>query len=321
MTSRWPLHPAPRPDEALSSWLTRIAVLYTSTVEDLVADLGFWPGRVADLDTSPPDRLAHELSERTGVDGHLIRRMSLSGWSPWLLDSTEPNPHLFMTYTRQFSVLLPAGRLRPREISHWLPWRPSLPRMRACPQCIAETNPPHPYQLLWLLPITLSCPQHGCRLEARDSQVVDFRDWQSRPPTPRTVAPVLLAMDTRTWQALATGKVALQGADIDAGIWFHLLRTIIDELCANLSEFQNARKTVMTAWNEAGLPLRLGLARWHTHEDHVPTMQLLALEAAAAAIHLLEASALTGQGPDAAFFLPRPPRGGADGSSTKPAAG
>ncbi|MFJ4030159.1 TniQ family protein [Paenarthrobacter sp. NPDC089989] len=314
MTTRWPLHPAPVMDEALSSWLARIAVLYSATVEDLVADLGFWPGRVADLDTSPPGRLPHELSKRTGVDADRIRKMSLSGWSPWFLDSIEPDPQLFMTYTRQFSVLLPPGRLRPREISRWLPWRPSLPRMRACPQCIAETNPPRPYQLLWLLPVTLSCPLHGCLLEARDSQIIDFRDWQRRPPLPRTVAPALLAMDTRTWQALATGKVALQGSDIDAGIWFHLLRTIIDELCANLTEYRNARETVMTAWNEAGLPFRLGLARWHTHEDHEPTTQLLALRAAAAAIHLLETNALTGRGPDAAFFLPCQPPGGADGS-------
>lgn len=315
MTPRWPVHPVPTSDEALSSWLTRIAVHCGATVEDLVADLGFWPGRAADLDTCPPGLFADELSKRTGADADRIRRMSLSGWSPRLLDSAEPDPRLFMTYTREFSVLLPAGRRRDREIFPWLPWRPSLPRMRACPICIAMTTPPHPYQLLWLLPLTLSCPLHGCCLEARDRWVVDFRDWQRKPPAPRAVSSTLLAMDTRTWQGLATGTVDLLRLQVDARVWFRLMRTIIDELGATLTECGNARSTMMKAWEEAGLRFRMGPFSWHTHEDHMPTSQLLALEAAAMAVHLLETNTLIGRGPDAAFFLPAPPGARPSGAS------
>jgi hypothetical protein len=301
------VHPAPTPDEALSSWLGRIAVLYGAAVEDLIADLGFWPGQAADLDTCPPGRFAHELSKRTGVDAHRIQRMSLSGWSPWLLDTTEPDPEMFTTYTRQFSVLLPVGRRRTRQIYPWLPWRPSLPAMRACPQCIATTTPPHPYQLLWLLPVTVSCPLHGCLLEAREGPIDDFRDWQRKPPAPRTVSPTSLAMDSRTWQGLAIGSVDLSPLQVDAGVWFRLIRTIIDELGATLSECGNARSTMMKAWEEAGHRFRMGPLRWHTHEDHRPGSQSLALEATATAIRLLETNALMGRGPDAAFFLPDPP--------------
>jgi hypothetical protein len=267
-----------------------------------VADLGFWPGSAAELDICPPGRFAQELSNRTGVGAHRIRRMSLSGWSPWLLDTTEPDPQMFTNYTRQFSVLLPAGRRRIRDIYPWLPWRPSRPAMRACPQCIATTTPPHPYQLLWLLPVTLSCPQHGCLLEAHAWPVVDFRDWRRKPPPPTTVSPTLLAMDIRTWQGLATGSVDLLRLPISAGTWFRLIRTIIDELGATLTECGNARSTMMKAWVEAGHRFRMGPLSWHTHEDHQPSSQILALEATATAIRLLETNALVGRGPDAAFF-------------------
>ena len=64
---------------------------------------------------------------------------------------------------------------------------------------------------------------------------------------------------------------------------------------------------MMKAWEEAGHHFRMGPLSWNTHEDHTPSSQLLALEATAMAIHLLETNTLTGRGPDAAFFLPAPP--------------
>lgn len=71
----------------------------------------------------------------------------------------------------------------------------------------------------------------------------------------------------------------------------------------------------MKAWEEAGLRFRMGPLSWHTHEDHKPSSQLLALEAAAVAVHLLETNTVIGRGPDAAFFLPpRRGHGRPDGS-------
>lgn len=235
---------------------------------------------------------------------HRIQRMSLSGWAPWLIDQAEPDAEAFTTYTRQFSVLLPAGRRRPREIPTWLAWLPSRQALRACPLCIATGIPPYPYQLLWLLSLTLSCPAHGCLLEPRVNTANYFADWDRKPPTPKPVGATALAMDTRTWQAMRAGTVDLPGRRVHAGIWFRLMRTIIDELGATLSECRTAAPLIERAWREAGHPQRMGSWSWHPHESYPPYVQIRNLEATATTIHLLESKVLIGQGTDAALFLP-----------------
>jgi hypothetical protein len=307
---RWPVHPPPEPSEALTSWLRRIASRYGADVDDLVSDMGFWPGVAGDLDTCPPAGFACELSERTGVDVEQIRRMSLSGWSPWLIDPIGPGPDTFTVYNQQFSVLLGVGRRRVREIPTWLPWRSTRPALRACPQCIAVAQPPYPYQLLWLLPLTLSCPFHKCLLEVRENPVSHLADWEHKPPIPKPASPAALRMDARTWQAMATGVADLPGRRIHAETWFRLLRTIIDELEATITECTTAARMITGIWKDAGYPARVGPLSWQPHESYPVDVQVRALQTAATAIHLLERGTLTGRGPDATFFLPVP--GGAD---------
>lgn len=314
---RWPVHPAPVPGEALSSWLRRIAVRYDANLDDLVTDLGYVLGNPKDLDTCPPHGFPRALAQRTGVDPHLIQRMSLSGWAPWLIDQTEPDPEAFMTYTRQFSVLLPAGKRRPREIPTWLAWLPSQQALRACPLCIAASSPPYPYQLLWLLSLTLSCPFHGCVLEPRAKAASYFSDWERKPPTPRPVSIAALAMDKRTWQAMTTGAVDLPRRQVHAGIWFRLIRTIIDELGATLSECRTAGRLIKRFWKEAGYPQRLGPRSWQPHESYPLDAQLQTLEATATTIHLLESKVLMGQGKDAALFLPDDATSGGTGRANR----
>ena len=83
---RWPLHPAPREAEALSSWLNRVALCYHMEVSELLEhDLGH--GQVDDLDTAPPLALLAMLSQRSGIELDRLRCMSFAGWVPWLLDS------------------------------------------------------------------------------------------------------------------------------------------------------------------------------------------------------------------------------------------
>jgi len=301
---RWPVHPPPEPSEALTSWLRRIASRYGAHVDDLVSDMGFWPGVAGDLDICPPDRFACELSERTGVDLEQIRRMSLSGWSPWLIDPIGPGPDTFTDYNQQFSVLLGIGRRRVREIPSWLPWRSTRPALRACPQCIATSQAPYPYQLLWLLPLTLSCPLHKCLLEVRGNPVGQFADWEHKRPVPKPSSPTVLKMDARTWQAMATGFTDLQGRRIHAETWFRLLRTIIDELEATITECTTAARMITAIWKDAGYPARVGPLSWQPHESYPVDVQVRALQTAATAICLLERGTLTGRGPDAAFFLP-----------------
>ncbi|WP_407222704.1 TniQ family protein [Escherichia coli] len=84
----WPLHPAPREGEALSSWLNRVALCYHMEVSELLEhDLGH--GQVDDLDTAPPLALLAMLSQRSGIEPDRLRCMSFAGWVPWLLDSLD----------------------------------------------------------------------------------------------------------------------------------------------------------------------------------------------------------------------------------------
>lgn len=159
-----------------------------------------------------------------------------------------------MIYTRQFSVLLPVGRRRPREVPGRRAWLPSQQALRACPQCIATSKPPHPYQLLWSLSLTLSCPSHGCLLEPRAKAATYFSDWERKSPTPRPASATVLAMDSRTWQAMTTGSVDLPRRQVHAGIWIRLMRTIIDELGAAMSECRTAGRIIMRSWKKAGHP-------------------------------------------------------------------
>ena len=104
---RWPLHPAPREGEALSSWLNRVAACYQMDLHDLLEhDLGH--GQVDDLDIAPPLSLLTVLSQRSSVELDRLRCMSFAGWVPWLLDSLNDRfPDALETYAFQFSVLLP----------------------------------------------------------------------------------------------------------------------------------------------------------------------------------------------------------------------
>ena len=139
---RWPLHPAPREGEALSSWLNRVALCYHMEVSELLEhDLGH--GQVDDLDTAPPLALLAMLSQRSGIELDRLRCMSFAGWVPWLLDSLDDQiPDALETYTFQLSVLLPKLRRRTRSITSWRAWLPSQPLHRACPLCLS-TLPEH----------------------------------------------------------------------------------------------------------------------------------------------------------------------------------
>ncbi|TFI43806.1 hypothetical protein E4O93_21420 [Diaphorobacter sp. DS2] len=76
---RWPLHPAPKEGEALSSWLNRVALCYHMEEPDLLEhDLGH--GQVDDLDTAPPLSLLALLSQRSGIELDRLRCMSFAGW-------------------------------------------------------------------------------------------------------------------------------------------------------------------------------------------------------------------------------------------------
>ncbi|MGV8891147.1 MAG: TniQ family protein [Pseudomonas sp.] len=302
---RWPLHPAPRADEALSSWLNRVAVCYQMDVHDLLEhDLGH--GQVDDLDTAPPLSLLTVISQRSGIELDRLRGMSVAGWVPWLLDNLDDRiPAALETYVFQFSVLLPRRNRKTKSIASWRAWVPIQTIHRACPLCLKD--PANQAVLLaWKLPLILSCPLHGCWLESYWGVPGRFFGWECADAPLRTASGAIAAMDRRTWQALTMGYVELPRRRIHAGLWFRLLRTLLDELNTPLSHCGTCAGSIRYAWERCGYPLRAGQSLWHPFEILAPAIQMQMLEAAATAIELIESKVLSPCGEQAALFLPEP---------------
>lgn len=96
-------------------WLRRIGNLYgISNIAQLVSEIDS-DIVASDLDREIADAAARMLAARSTVALDRLRQMSLSGWVPWLLDSTDPAGcdfdtyvhQLFDTYVHQLSVLIP----------------------------------------------------------------------------------------------------------------------------------------------------------------------------------------------------------------------
>ena len=298
----------------MSSWLNRVAVSYQMDMIDLLEhDLGH--GQVDDLDTAPPLSLLTKLSQRSGIELDRLRGMSFAGWVPWLLDSLDARlPAALEIYVFQFSVLLPKRNRKIRSITSWRAWLPSQPIRRACPFCL---NDPADQAVLlaWKLPLMLSCPLHGCWLESYWGVPGRFLGWENADAAPRAASDAIAAMDRRTWQALTTGYVELPRRRIHAGLWFRLMRTLLDELNTPLSQCGTFAGSIRYVWERCGHRLRAGQCLWHPYEILNTAVQSQMLEAAATAIDLIESRVVSPHGEQAGLFLPEPQTGFTNGLS------
>ena len=284
MTHRWPLHPRPGHGEALSSWLHRLATVYEMGADELVRHDLTPPGAPAlgpirSLDMEVPSELIATLAERTGVPEQRLRRMTVAGWVPWLLDSLQPEPSpgvAFETYVRQDSVLLTFKERPHREVTNWQAWLPlnskNRPISRACPTCVEPaTSGAFQLPLIAQLPLTLTCPQHGCRLEPAIGSYT-FLGWEHGETHARAAPGQITVQDARTDEALSTGMVVLPRRTIHIGVWFRLMRTVIEELSIPLSKLRvGPRRTIEHIWQRTGHPVRggiVGAAR--TYETLLP---------------------------------------------------
>lgn len=303
---RWPLHPAPVEAEALSSWLNRLAGTYMMSTSELL-EHGLGHGNVTDqeLDFDPPVPVLEELILRSGLDGNRLRTMSMAGWVPWLFDSLVPDPDSYKTYVHQMSVLLPPRRRKIYAPGQWLPWVPEDKIRRACPECLASSGPAV-LQLFWQLPLMLSCPVHGRRIETYEGQPPEYIWWTTPVRDQRAVPEASSLMDRRTWQAATTGSVDLPRHPVHAGIWFRLLRTLLDELTTTQGRYGRQLEEVRLIWDNCGHPFRAGLHAWQSYETLHWTTQQQLLEAAAASMELIEAGSLTALGTSAYLLLPEP---------------
>ena len=156
--------------------------------------------------------------------------------------------------------------------------------------------------------LTLSCPLHHCRLEL-GLVSPDFRlNRLAAIPRRRAAAPHILALDGKTWAALSTGWVHLAHQRIHAGLWFRLLRAIIEELSgAQVTSPVDVAEMFQEIWVSAKVPPRGGLKIWQPYEDAEPEIQVRLLEAAAVAVDLLERGRIKGFGQHAKLLMPRKP--------------
>lgn len=320
MTQRWPLHPAPGHGEALTSWLHRLAPIYGMDLDQLVHhDLtppgAPVPGKIRSLDLEAPPELISTLADRTGVPEQQLHRMTIAGWVPWILDSLQPEPTpgaAFDTYVRQDSVLL-AFKERPhREVANWQAWLPlnskNRPISRVCPTCVeSATSGAFQLPLIAQLPLTLTCPPHGCRLEPAIGSYAFF-GWEHVEAHARAAPGQLTVQDTRTDEALRTGMVVLPRRTIHIGVWFRLMRTVIEELAIPLSKLRvGPRRTIELIWHRAGHPVRggiVGAAR--TYETLPWRQQEMYLEAAATAVQMVETEEITANGTLGHLLTPEP---------------
>ncbi|TDO30241.1 TniQ protein [Kribbella sp. VKM Ac-2527] len=293
---RWPLHPRPEPGEALSSWLERTARLYGMSVAVLLRhNLGsasalLGDAEAASLDWDPPTAVLTALGERTGVPPGELRRMTMAGWVPWLTDTLDAGDHrqaVFDTYVRQDSVLLAPGEAgcnTAQRFRTWRgPWLPAHPLRRVCPECAKD--PQRGTALMWRLPIMTGCATHACRLEPERD--VNLAAHGLAPLIPASVDPLVVELDRRTHEGVTTGMVTLPGRAVHVGVWFRLLRTLLDEVSMSLSRVGvRSRLTLERVWQATGRPVRAGLTVWRPYEQLDWPLQEAMLHAAAVALRL-----------------------------------
>ena len=93
---------------------------------------------------------------------------------------------------------------------------------------------------------------------------------------------------------------------IHGGLWFRLLRTLLEELNTPLSHCKIFAGSIRYIWERCGHPLRAGQNLWCPYETLPPVVQLQMLEAAATAIELIESNVVRPHGERAALFLLEP---------------
>ncbi|WP_327116233.1 TniQ family protein [Nocardia sp. NBC_01730] len=307
---RWPLHPAPGELESLSSWLARIAGLYGLPVRELLGpNLGVIAEIPDYLDEDPPPALLPAVAHASGVPLARLKAMTLPGWVPWLFDSfpmpESDGEETFYTYVRQHSVLLAPGEATRFEVTRrraWRgPWIPETRMTRSCPLCTAEPEPRRAW--VWDLPLTVGCTIHRRRLLSREELLgvqLAGSDVVGAPlPEP------LATLENYTHQALTTGAVALPGRRIHAGVWFRLLRTLLDELSLSSAALRKgSARTLAQVWETAELTPRAGMSIWQPYERLPWSRQEDLLTAAAVALDLAAHRRLRPGGTLAALLIP-----------------
>ena len=160
-----------------------------------------------------------------------------------------------------------------------------------------------------------TCGEHGLRLDPEMTVRLAALDPDPLPSPP--VPAHVTAMDRLTHEGLTTGMVTLPRRAVHVGVWLRLLRTLLDEVSMASSRVgTRSAATLAKVWDAAGRPVRAGLNVWRPYERLDPPRQQAMLEAAATALALAEAGAVTARGTFGPLLTREPYRPAGDGDLT-----
>jgi hypothetical protein len=139
------------------------------------------------------------------------------------------------------------------------------------------------------------CGEHACRLEPELD--VNLAVLNLAPLTPAPVDPLVAELDRCTHEGVTTGMVTLPGRAVHVGVWFRLLRTLLEEVSMAPSRVgARSRATLEHVWQATGRPVRAGLTVWRPYEQLDWPLQEAMLNAAAVALRLAADRRITPRG-------------------------
>lgn len=299
---RWPAHPHPVKEEAILSWLSRVAVYYELSVSELLQELEFY-GDPDDLTISLPKNLLESLSYYTRVEKQEIYALTFASWEPLLL-GMDSN---FESYVHHYSLLLSLKQRKkyfPKKA--WHPWLSlSCRAPSACPECV-RSQQRDVMLLVWYLPVMLGCPVHKCVLRTCFSVHGRYIMWKNDSELQISYSPAIQIMDQRTWSALTTGKVKLPHQTVHGAVWLRLLRTLLDEIHIPTSSKIPTYMNMVSIWNSLGITKKDIRSRWCPYEELPFQKQQMTLMIAATAIEQIENRTISPPGKYVYLFLEEP---------------
>jgi hypothetical protein len=153
-----------------------------------------------------------------------------------------------------------------------------------------ETWPVHILSNIFTTGSTVPSPAPSTRVKVHFEDALDVElsltvGGPGVQPVP--VDEPLATLDRHTHQGLTTGRVTLPGRTVHAGVWFRLLRSLLDEVSLALTtRSKHDRATLEQIWQATGRPERGGLTIWRPYEQLDWGTQEAMLHAAAIALHL-----------------------------------
>ena len=275
---RWPYHPPPYPNEALSSWLYRVASYFDTEVVDLIRyEFGvvLTETELLNLDFYATDHLLKGLSQCTGFDIYLITSLTTQIYSPMLIDHFNRSDNtLYNHYVEQFRLFEKKKRSIKSGLINWIPWLSTNETLiyYGCRICLQHDTAPF-IRLYWRLEWLTSCPYHKVLLQPvrfynKSSKRIGFYFYDYDDKENLKIIGPLLKLDSYTLEAVTEGQVNLPYKRINGGIWLRILRAVIEELKLPLNSFiLKHQKYIKDIWQQLDIYIRNGVSNKSSFED------------------------------------------------------